>query len=163
MSDNWRSRGEDHRLMPRRAEQLAPPQLTPHSLAKPEVTLSPAIRSARALKRSADMLEALHQIDVATSPQAVAEIAAWLDEVYAARRGGDLVGVLGHCYLGHPYIDHALSMSGEHILEHYTPGDAVPSIYQSARSLAVSDAYAYIEIYADGQIIPVRPDGTPAA
>jgi hypothetical protein len=114
------------------------------------------------MPRSEDMLEALHQIDVATSEQASAEIAEWLDTVYAARGGGPLVGIFGHCYLGHPFIDHALSLQADHIVAHYRPFDALPPVYQGARPLAASTAYAYIEIYADGQIIPIRPDGTPA-
>ena len=58
-------------------------------------------------------------------------------------------------------VDHAFDLTGA-IREHYTASDTVPTMYQSARSLAVSDAYAFIEIYADGHVVPIRPDGTPA-
>ena len=30
-----------------------------------------------------------------------------------------------------------------------------------ARPLARNDAYAFIEVYSDGAVIPVRPDGNP--
>lgn len=121
-----------------------------------------AQRAARSARRSADILESLHRLDTAPSPQAQREIIAWLDEVYASRQGGTLLGLFGHCYLGAPYVDHAFSMTGD-ILDHYTPDSPVPHIYQAARPFAISTAYAFIEIYSDGQIIPVRPDGTGAA
>ena len=105
--------------------------------------------------------DALRQIDVAPNVQAQREIIDWLKDVYAQRGGGILVGLFGHCYLGPPYVDHAFDLTGA-IREHYTASDTVPTMYQSARSLAVSDAYAFIEIYADGHVVPIRPDGTPA-
>ena len=106
-------------------------------------------------------MDALRQIDVAPNVQAQREIIDWLKDVYAQRGGGILVGLFGHCYLGPPYVDHAFDLTGA-IREHYTASDTVPTMYQSARSLAVSDAYAFIEIYADGHVVPIRPDGTPA-
>lgn len=123
--------------------------------------LTQAEWAARRSRRSEHLLEALKQIDVAPSIGAQREIVEWLREVYEKRGGGTLVGLFGHCYLGHPYIDHAFDMSGA-IMRHYTPGEAVPLVYVGARPFAVSDAYSYIEIYADGQIVPIRPDGTPA-
>ena len=51
---------------------------------------------------------------------------------------------------------------GHGIIEHFRPGDTVPAIYAAARPLAVSEAYAMIEIYSDGQVVPIRHDGTPA-
>ena len=32
--------------------------------------------------------------------------------------------------------------------------------YRQARALARSPAYAYIEVYSDGELVPVREDGT---
>jgi hypothetical protein len=123
--------------------------------------LTPAEWKARRSRRSEQMMDALRQIDVAPNVQAQREIIDWLKDVYAQRGGGILVGLFGHCYLGPPYVDHAFDLTGA-IREHYTASDTVPTMYQSARSLAVSDAYAFIEIYADGHVVPIRPDGTPA-
>lgn len=125
--------------------------------------LTNAQRMARKAKRSADLLRALQQLDTAPSPQAQQEIVDWLQQVYEARGGGPLIGLFGHCYLGHPYVDHAFDLSGGAIREHYAADAPVPAIYAGARPFARSDAYRYIEIYADGQIIPIRPDGSPTA
>jgi hypothetical protein len=46
------------------------------------------------------------------------------------------------------------------IIEHYKLGEPVPPMYAQARTLAASGAYAFIEVYADGTAVPVRPDGT---
>lgn len=122
--------------------------------------LAPAERAARSMRRTADMVEALRQLDLAPSPQAQREIVEWLRSVYEARGGGILLGLFGHCYLGYPHVDHAFDMSGQ-IMQHYTAADQVPALYTAARPFAVSEAYAYIEIYSDGQVVPVRPDGSP--
>ncbi len=139
----------------RAAETLAPQRVLPQT-----PVLTPAERSARGLRRTADMVEALRQLDLAPSPQAQREIVEWLRSVHEARGGGILLGLFGHCYLGHPYVDHAFDMSGQ-IMQHYTAADHVPPLYTTARPFAVSEAYAYIEIYSDGQVVPVRPDGSP--
>lgn len=121
--------------------------------------VTPAERRARATRRGAELLDAVSRIDTYTTPQAQAEIRSWLQEVYEARGGGMLLGLFSHCYLGAPYIDHVLDFGGE-IVDHYTPSQTVPAIYMPARAYAISEAYRYIEIYADGQVIPIRHDGT---
>ncbi|WP_309131204.1 hypothetical protein [Brevibacterium sp.] len=115
--------------------------------------------TARRARRDADLLEAVRTVDVAPSQEAQRQIVEWLRESYEARGVGVLVGLFGHCHLGTPFIDHAFDLSGQ-IMEHFTPADAVPVLYQQARPYAMSDAYSYIEIYADGQIVPIRPDGS---
>lgn len=114
---------------------------------------------ARKTRRSEKILAAIHGVDSAPTPQAQAEIQKWLQDVYDARGGGPLVGLFSHCYLGGAYVDHALNFAGE-ILAHYTRADVVPAMYAAARPFAASDVYAYIEIYADGQVIPIREDGS---
>lgn len=145
-----------HKLGDRTAHQQTalPPQTVPRQLTQAEW-------AARRTARTPAMVEALQQIDVAPTEQARREIIEWLVGVYEARGGGALVGLFGHCYLGAPFVDHAFDLTGT-IREHYTAADSVPPMYTGARPFAMSDAYAYIEIYADGQIIPVRPDGSPA-
>ncbi|GAA2959970.1 hypothetical protein [Microbacterium schleiferi] len=117
---------------------------------------------ARRSMRSADIVASMKILDSAPNELAAQEIAEWLNGEFESRGGGALLGLFGHCYLGHPYADHLMTLDGS-IIRHFTHAEPVPSGFEPARSLAVTDAYAYIEIYADGQIIPVRPDGIPAA
>jgi len=84
-----------------------------------------------------------------------------IEAAYAERMGGVLLGLFARCYLGAPYVDHRLTIVGR-ILEHYTAGDEVPAPFDGARGLARSSVYSYIEIYSDGEIVPVTADGTPA-
>jgi len=67
--------------------------------------------------------------------------------------------LFSRCYLGRPFIDHRLDLSFN-IVDHYKSGEAVPPPYDAARALAANEAYAYIEVYADGELVPVREDGT---
>ncbi len=71
------------------------------------------------------------------------------------------MGLFAKCYLGHPYVDHRLSLDGA-IAEHYAAGDTVPPAFAPCRGLARSAAYAYIEVYGDGQVIPIRTNGNAA-
>ena len=90
-----------------------------------------------------------------------AELIDWIEAAYAERMGGVLLGLFARCYLGAPYVDHRLTIVGR-ILEHYSAGDEVPAPFDGARGLARSSVYSYIEIYSDGEIVPVTADGTPA-
>lgn len=148
-------------LRPRQHSQLASPlRASRAAVQSGAVAPSPLELQARRRQHTPDVVAAARSIDAAPTPQAQVEVRKWLQEVYEARGSGPLIGLFGHCYLGGPYIDHVIGLDGV-IVEHYTPLQAVPAPYVSARPFAVSEAYAYIEIYADGQIIPVRPDGTP--
>ena len=115
------------------AQSLAPATITPYE------------RSRRSLPRSAQIMEAVRNLDMTQDTAYRAELIAWIERAYADRMGGILVGLLS--------IDGA-------IIEHYTPSDPVPEPYRQARALARSPAYAYIEVYSDGELVPVREDGT---
>jgi len=123
--------------------------------------IDPALMLARRFTRSADLMDAVQQVDTAPSAVAQSEIVQWIEQVYAYQGTGILVGMFSHCYLGAPYVDHVLTLAGS-IVQHYTSSDAVPVEYQAARPLAISEQYAFIEIYADGIVIPIRHDGTAA-
>lgn len=124
-------------------------------------TTSPQVMKNRSKRRSAELLEAIAQIDTITDPATQGELAAWINERYEERDGGTLVGLFGHCYLGDPYIDHRMDIAGN-ITQHFKPADGVPGPFAAARPLARSTAYLFIEIYDDGQVVPVRPDGSSA-
>jgi hypothetical protein len=126
---------------------------------KSKVTVSQQEKKNRKLRRSADLLEAVKQIDVQTDPEMKKAILDWVEAEYNERGGGQLIGLFSKCYLGHPYCDHRMDLSGS-IIEHYKVDENVPPAYARARALAKSDLYAYIEVYADGTVMPVRHDGS---
>ena len=70
------------------------------------------------------------------------------------------VGLFAKYWLGEPYLDHILTFSGD-IVRHFKHNELVPPEFAMARPLARNDAYAFIEVYSDGAVIPVRPDGNP--
>lgn len=125
----------------------------------PATVASQHVRSLRVAPRSPELVRAVRQIDVHSDERFRREAMAWIQKCYDDRGGGPLLGLFGRCYLGAPYVDHVMDSSGS-ILQHFTPAQPVPNGFEPARPLVRSDAYAYIEVYADGQIIPVREDGT---
>lgn len=140
------------------AANTAPSQAVPAQALAP-ATITPYERSRRALPRSAQIMEAVRNLDMTQDTAYRAELIAWIEQAYAERMGGTLIGLFARCYLGEPYIDHQMSVDGA-IIEHYAPSDPVPEPYRRARALAGSPAYAYIEVYSDGELVPVREDGT---
>lgn len=113
----------------------------------------------RAKPRSAELVTTIRQVDGTVDNTARADIMAWIREQYDARQGGMLIGLFATCYLGPPYVDHKLGLTHQ-ILEHYSPAEDPGHPYNQTRGLVRSGAYAYIEIYSDGSIVPVRTDGT---
>jgi hypothetical protein len=140
----------------RQADQLSSKGL---DTSKSVITAGQHEKKMRKVRRSQDLIEAVRQVDVQTDPAMKAAIIDWVNAEYEKRGGGKLIGLFSKCYLGHPYCDHRMDLAGT-IVEHYQIGEEVPPAYASARPLAASNAYAYIEIYGDGEVIPVRFDGT---
>lgn len=116
-------------------------------------------RTNRLRPRSADLLNAVRQLDATTDQHAYREIMQWVCSEYEARQGGTIMGLFAECYLGPPYVDHRLDLLGT-ICEHYAPADPVPMPYAQARGLAQSGAYAHVELYTDGAMVPILPDGS---
>jgi hypothetical protein len=111
--------------------------------------------------RSQELVAAVQALDTTTDPQLLDAVKQWIREEYDNRQGGQLVGLFSRCYLGHPYVDHRLDLSGGLILEHFTAADDPPPPFLPARPFARSDAYIYVEVYSDGAVVPVRADGRP--
>ncbi|MFT4299741.1 MAG: hypothetical protein QM597_08925 [Aeromicrobium sp.] len=111
--------------------------------------------------RSEEIIQAVAAIDVAPDPQTAQAILDWLRSEYEKRQGGTLVGLFARCYLGPPYLDHRLDVLGDRILEHFKEHETPPPPFTSARPFARSDAYAFVEVYDDGAIVPVRHNGDP--
>lgn len=114
----------------------------------------------RAATRSRELLDAVARLDTQTDQTSIRQLMDWIREQYDARGGGQLIGLFSRCYLGHPYIDHVMTVTGQ-ICEHFTAADSPPPGYQSARPLAANSAYVFVEVYADGGLVPIRSDGRP--
>lgn len=109
--------------------------------------------------RSKALLQAIQSLDTSTDTAVSRDLVDQIAAEYAERNGGLILGLFSKCHLGPPFVDHRLSL-GETILEHYRRDDLVPEPFSKARNLAQSGMYSYIEVYSDGEIVPVRPDGT---
>lgn len=109
--------------------------------------------------RSPEIMQAVRNLDMTADEAYKQQLAGWIDEAYKARGGGNLLALFSKCYLGEPYVDHQITLSG-YIVEHYQRDQQVPPIFSKARPLAQSNAYEFIEIYADGEVIPIRADGS---
>ena len=106
-------------------------------------------------------MQAVRNLDMTQDAAYRANLISWIEQAYIDRMGGLLIGLFARCHLGEPYIDHRMTVAGR-IVEHYTPSDTVPDLYREARALARSPVYAYIEVYGDGELVPVLEDGTRA-
>ena len=121
--------------------------------------VSPQALINRRKPRSGDLLRAFRAIDTAVDRSAQLEIMRSIRDEYERRQGGVLLGCLQQCYLGPPFVDHKLDLLHD-IVEHYHAADAVADPFAQARGLVRSGSYAYIEVYSDGALVPVRPDGS---
>lgn len=135
--------------------------VTPQSVTQAPAGLSALERGNRARRRSRELLDAIERLDTTLDPAAHQQIVDWVQEHYDARNGGQLLGLFGKCYLGPPFIDHMMDMSG-HILEHFKAEDSVPPGFAPARPLVRSESYLFVEVYSDGQVVPIRGDGSSA-
>lgn len=135
---------------------LAPDTVPAQTLQRPPSALE---RRRRREPRSGELLQAVRNLDLTQDAAYRAELTEWIDNAYTERMGGVLLGLFARCHLGPPYVDHRLTVVG-HILEHYRPTDIVPPPFDAARTLAQSPVYEYVEVYSDGDIIPVLADGS---
>ncbi|MBX3100667.1 MAG: hypothetical protein KF761_13945 [Salinibacterium sp.] len=117
-------------------------------------------RKNRMRTRGSELLAAIAKLDTEPDPLARHQIMEWIQKEYDDRGGGILMGLFSRCYLGPPYIDHAMTVNG-YICEHYTRADEVPPLYRGSRALAANPAYEYVEVYGDGAVIPIRSNGKP--
>jgi hypothetical protein len=116
--------------------------------------------SARELYRTRPdtLLHAQRRLDAALGEDAFRETADWLRQQYLTGYGTVPIGFVAQCFLGPPYVDHRLSLEGR-ILDHFAATEPMPEPFGAARMLARSGAYAFIEVYDSGLILPVLADG----
>lgn len=69
------------------------------------------------------------------------------------------LGIVGKCFLGHPYEVHTLDFGLTQIIKHYKIGETMPGDFEKARSLAIHNAYLFVEVYTD-KLILIRGDGS---
>ncbi len=139
---------QSHRRVVRPAWQTTDRQAPP----------GPALRSLRA-RRSAGLVSAVRQLDASIDQASREAIADHIRAEYERDIGDIPVGFVSACQLGPPYVDHILDLGGR-IIEHYAPADPMPEPFAQARMLARSPAYAYVEVYLSGMVVPVQADGT---
>lgn len=109
--------------------------------------------------RSAPLLEAVRRLDAGLDEQASRSLADWVREQYTTSNGSVPLGFVARCHLGPPYVDHQLNLFHV-IVRHFAPAEQMPEPFSAARMLARSGGYTYVEVYADGLILPVLDDGT---
>lgn len=136
-------------------------RIAPQTVAR-EATVSPYAARQRREARQKELVDAVLQLDTKTDERARRELMDFVGSLYDAGGGGVPIGLFGKCYLGGSYLDHIVDFSGD-IVEHFTHLQKVPDEYAAARPLARNDAYVFIEVYSDGQVIPIRADGSPVA
>ncbi|MFF7387876.1 hypothetical protein ACFZAE_05350 [Streptomyces scabiei] len=122
-------------------------------------TTGPAASRQLFATRTPELLGRLRRLDAAVDDASVRDIASWLHEQYVSRGAPVPVGFVAPCLLGSPYVDHRLGLDGR-ILGHCAAHDEMPPPFDAARMLARSGAYAFVEVYADGLVLPVLPDGS---
>lgn len=110
--------------------------------------------------RGASLLAAVHRLDATIEAATRDELARWIQDEYLNEIGDMPLGFVAQCGLGPPFVDHILDL-GHTIVNHYAPADAMPEPFAQARMLARNNAYAYVEIYLSGTMVPVLTDGSP--
>lgn len=148
-----------HRPQTNRQQSVTLSRVAPQSI---QTANTPSLfeLNNRKLVRDPELVAAVRNLDLTSDETYKDQLTAWLNEVYREMMVGQVIALFSKCYLGSPYVDHQLDVIGD-IVEHYQAGQSLPAHFAGARVLARSDSYAYIEIYSDGQIIPIREDGTP--
>ncbi|WP_458246824.1 hypothetical protein [Streptomyces sp. MAI_2237] len=134
------------------ARPASGPAITPRRGTQPP-------RSRELLRaRPGSLLRAVARLDAELSEDAFHEHAQWLREQYLTGYGAAPLGFVARCHLGRPYVDHLLALDGR-ILDHFAAREPMPPPFDAARSLARSEAYAFIEVHEGGLLLPVLADG----
>lgn len=126
-----------------------------------DVAASRTVDRNRRAVRSQELIEAVNRIDTTSDQATMQALRQWINDEYESRQGGTLLGLFSRCYLGAPYVDHRLDLSGSTIVEHFTREQSPPGPFQMARPFARNHAYLFVEVYDDGAVVPIRADGRP--
>jgi hypothetical protein len=121
-----------------------------------------SVRGRVRAPRNIAIVQAVHRLDTEIDQSARADLAGWIREEYHRELGDIPLGFLAQCFLGPPFVDHCLNLLHS-IVQHFAPVDVVPEPFAPARMLVRSGAYAFVEVYASGEIRPVLADGSVVA
>lgn len=100
-------------------------------------------------RRSAEYIETLTKLDTGN-----ADISSEIDRILDGIRKefplieipGDLLGYCSKCYLGREYEVHMVDFTGR-IIQHFKKNEPMPNGMEKARTLAMDEHYAIIEVY----------------
>ncbi|WP_406342761.1 hypothetical protein [Streptomyces sp. NBC_00648] len=120
---------------------------------------APPLRHALYGDRSPELRDALSRLDAQVDEAARRQLADWIRKEYEVQHTAIPVGFVTKCYLGAPFVDHILDLAGS-IVQHFAPGTPMPEPFSAGRMLARSGSYLCVEVYGDGLVLPVLPDGS---
>lgn len=113
-------------------------------------------------KRSKKYLDLIAGLDSKTlsHTKGINELITAIQEEFGTAELPNLpIGIVAKCFLGHPYEVHTLDLSGSQIIKHYKASETMKADFEKARTVALHNAYAMVEVYKD-KIILIREDGT---
>ena len=129
----------------------------------PKARLAPADLEARLRQpRSAAYLAALTHLDSGghiCDPQEVQTLLAALRAEFPDLSIENYpLGIVAQCFLGAPFEVHSFDFGAQvhpsNVVRHYKTFESLPAPLEAARSLALSPAYAFVEVYTD-KLVPV--------
>lgn len=124
----------------------------------------PALQARLRQKRSQAYIDVVTKLDVGGHVHSPAATQALIDAIRQELPDVQVDalphGIVARCYLGAPYEVHTLDCTGS-IIQHYKTFEALPTLLEKARSLALHPQYAFIEVYSS-RLIAVSASGQTA-
>ena len=101
-------------------------------------------------QRSATYIETMSKLDAGGHTHDVKAVQSVVDAIRQEMPDVEVdsmpVGIVSRCHLGPPYEVHTLDCSGQ-IVRHFKHQEGMPAMLERARSLALHNSYALIEVY----------------
>lgn len=113
-------------------------------------------------KRSKKYMDLIAGLDAKTliETKGMEELMKGIQEEFGTAELASLpLGIVSKCFLGHPYEVHTLDLTGSQIIKHYKNNEIMEGDFEKARTVAMHNAYAMVEVYTDKMIL-IREDGT---
>lgn len=113
-------------------------------------------------KRSKKYMDLIAGLDAKTltETKGMEELMKAIQEEFGTAELASLpLGIVSKCFLGHPYEVHTLDLIGNQIIKHYKNNEVMEGDFEKARTVAMHNAYAMVEVYTDKMIL-IREDGT---
>ncbi|MDH2205895.1 MULTISPECIES: hypothetical protein [Empedobacter] len=113
-------------------------------------------------KRSKKYMDLIAGLDAKTltETKGMEELMNCIQEEFGTAELASLpLGIVSKCFLGHPYEVHTLDLIGNQIIKHYKSNEIMEGDFEKARTVAMHNAYAMVEVYTDKMIL-IREDGT---